>query len=221
MNRRTFIRVVGGVGLSSAVPFSYAVAAKKPAAASAGVLVEAASFAEKGGWKLDTQHYQQMGGCSLLAHGMGKPVANATARVTIPRSGKWNVWVRTRDWCPGDWQAPGRFQVLVDGKPLKPEFGVEGETLACGTGSAAVAVLAAKRFNWPDEYRKGKDMLVMVRSGDTLRVSVTADDDWTITDLCLETIVRFLYFGEVHPDLAEKALSGESTASGPVHQSQD
>jgi hypothetical protein len=54
------------------------------ALADSGILVEAASFTELGGWKLDTQHYQQMGGCYLLAHGMGKPVANSATSVTIP-----------------------------------------------------------------------------------------------------------------------------------------
>lgn len=127
MNRRTFIRIVGGVSLSSTVSLPYAFGAKKVAAADSGVLLEAASFTEVGGWKLDTQHYQQMGGCYLLAHGMGKPVANATTTVKIPQAGEWNVWVRTRNWCPGDWQAPGRFKVLVDGVPLKPEFGAEGK----------------------------------------------------------------------------------------------
>ena len=87
MNRRTFIRVVGGVGLTSAVPFRYVFGAEKAALATSGVLVEAASFAELGGWKLDTQHYQQMGGCYLLAHGMGKPVANARTTVKIPAVG--------------------------------------------------------------------------------------------------------------------------------------
>jgi len=126
MNRRTFIRVVGGISLSSTVSLPYAFGAGRAATATSGVLVEAASFAKPGGWKLDTQHYQQMGGCYLLAHGMGKPVDNASTTVNIPQSGKWYVWVRTRDWCPGDWQAPGRFRVLVDGVPLKPEFGTEG-----------------------------------------------------------------------------------------------
>ena len=126
MNRRTFIRVVGGVSLSSTVSLPYAFGAKSAATAS-GVLVEAAAFTDTGGWKLDTQHYQQMGGCYLLAHGMGKPVANAATTVRIPESGKWNVWVRTRDWCPGEWQSPGRFRVFVNGKALKPEFGSECE----------------------------------------------------------------------------------------------
>ena len=136
MNRRTFIRVVGGVSLSSTVSLPYAFGVGKAATATSGVLVEAASFAKPGGWKLDTQHYQQMGGCYLLAHGMGKPVDNASTTVKIRQSGKWHVWVRTRDWCPGDWQAPGRFKVLVDGVPLKPEFGAQGERWHWQSGGA-------------------------------------------------------------------------------------
>lgn len=74
---------------------------------------------------MDTQHYQQMGGCYLLAHGMGQPVAPARAEVTLPDRGTWHVWVRTRNWCPGDWAAPGRFKVRVDGRELPVEFGTE------------------------------------------------------------------------------------------------
>jgi hypothetical protein len=122
-----FVRVVGGAAVTSTVPFDHAQGAEKDAFDTSGVLVEAASFAERGGWKLDTQHYLQMGGCYLLAHGMGRPVADARTKVTIPRSGTWHVRVRTRDWCPGDWQAPGRFKVHVNGAPLKPEFGTEGK----------------------------------------------------------------------------------------------
>ena len=127
MSRRTFVRVVGGVGLTSALPFNYVVGAEESEKGATGILVEAASFSDPGGWKLDTQHYHQVGGCYLLAHGMGKPVTDARTRVTIPSAGTWHVWVRTRDWCPGDWEAPGRFEVLVNGEPLKTEFGAEGE----------------------------------------------------------------------------------------------
>ena len=126
-DRRTFIRVVGGVAVASAVPFRYVVGAPAAALSSSGVLVEAAAFAQRGGWKLDTQHYQQMGGCYLLAHGMGKPVANAKTAVALPQAGTWHVSVRTRNWCPGDWKAPGRFQLRVNGKLLAAEFGTEGE----------------------------------------------------------------------------------------------
>jgi hypothetical protein len=127
MDKRTFIRIVGGVALTSAVPFRYVVGAEPARAGSSGVLVEAAAFARPGGWQLDTQHYQQMGGCYLLAHGMGKPVANAKTKVAFPETGTWHVWVRTRNWCPGNWQAPGRFKLRVGGATLAMEFGAESE----------------------------------------------------------------------------------------------
>jgi hypothetical protein len=136
MSRRTFIRIVGGVGLTSAVPFSYTVGAETTKDDTSGVLVEAASFTDKGGWKLDTQHYHQMGGCYLLAHGMGKPVAHATTKVPLPERGTWHVSVRTRDWCPGDWKAPGRFRVRLAGRLLESEFGAEGEAWHWQSGGA-------------------------------------------------------------------------------------
>lgn len=127
MDKRTFIRIVGGGALTSAVPFRYVVGAEPARGGSSGVLVEAAAFARPGGWQLDTQHYQQMGGCYLLAHGMGKPVANANTKVAFPETGTWHVWVRTRNWCPGNWQAPGRFKLRVGGTTLALEFGAESE----------------------------------------------------------------------------------------------
>jgi len=126
MDRREFIRVIGGVAVASSVAPGYVLgdSTKK----SEGVLVEACGFEDLGGWKLDTQHYHQMGGVYLLAHGMGKPIANATTSVKLPEPGTWNVWVRNRDWCPGDWDSPGQFKVKVDGTYLKPTFGAAKET---------------------------------------------------------------------------------------------
>ncbi|TVS14715.1 MAG: FAD-dependent oxidoreductase [Planctomycetaceae bacterium] len=123
MNRRTFLRVIGGVAFTSAVAPRYVFGAL--GSGSSGVLVEACCFDDLGGWEVDTQFYQQMGGNFLLAHGMGEPVANAKTKFRLPAAGKWRTWVRTRDWCPGDWEAPGRFKVKVDGNDLDPVFGTE------------------------------------------------------------------------------------------------
>lgn len=123
MDRRQFIRIIGGSAFAASVAPNYLFAASGKGAH--GILVEASNFANPGGWKLDTQFYQQMGGNHLLAHGMGVPVRNATTTVKIPEDGKWKVWVRTRDWCPGEWQAPGRFKVKFNGEFLEPEFGVK------------------------------------------------------------------------------------------------
>ena len=45
------------------------------------VLLEAESFEEHGGWLLDTQFIDLMGSPYMLAHGLGKPVADATTTV--------------------------------------------------------------------------------------------------------------------------------------------
>ena len=94
----------------------------------AEVFVEAEQFAQRGGWVLDPQFMDQMGSPYLLAHGLGVPVADATTTVEFPSAGTYRVLVRTMDWV-ARWKAPGtpgRFQVLVGGKPLAATFGTEG-----------------------------------------------------------------------------------------------
>jgi hypothetical protein len=92
------------------------------------VLVEAESFETPGGWKLDTQFIDNMGSPYLLAHGLGRPVKDATTMVAFPATGEYRVFVRTKDWV-AQWKAPGqpgRFQLLVDGEPLNETFGTHG-----------------------------------------------------------------------------------------------
>lgn len=139
-DRRSFLRIVGGLGITAAMPFRYLVGGPAVQPQAEGVLVEAGAFAERGGWQLDTQHYLQMGGCYLLAHGMGRPVPNARTRVALPQAGTWHVWVRTRNWCPGAWQAPGRFRLRIDGRALAPEFGTERATWHWQKGGAIEVV---------------------------------------------------------------------------------
>ena len=102
------------------------------------ILVEAESFAEPGGWVLDTQFIHLMGSPYLLAHGLGKPVADATTTVKFPSPGEYRVWVRTKDWV-AQWKAPGqpgRFQLLVDGQPLAEAFGTQGAEWSWQSGGA-------------------------------------------------------------------------------------
>lgn len=112
------------------------------------VLVEAEAFADTGGWVVDQQFMDFMGSPMLLAHGLGVPVKDATTEVAFAAPGRCRVWVRTRDWvapwhAPG---APGRFELRVDGRPLRTLFGTEGAEWHWQDGGAvdvgAVATLA-------------------------------------------------------------------------------
>ncbi|MEZ5387347.1 MAG: FAD-dependent oxidoreductase [Prosthecobacter sp.] len=90
--------------------------------------IEAESFAEHGGWVLDTQFIDVMGSPYLMAHGMGKPVKDASTEVQVP-AGEYTLWARTKNWV-GPWDAPGapgRFEISVNGEKLKHEFGATGK----------------------------------------------------------------------------------------------
>ena len=68
-----------------------------------------------------------MGSPYLLAHGLGRPVKDATTEIEFPAPGKYRVFVRTKDWvarwkAPG---APGKFELLIDGKSLGHTFGTK------------------------------------------------------------------------------------------------
>ena len=94
----------------------------------AQVLVEAESFESHGGWKLDTQFIDNMGSSYLLAHGIGRPVKDATTTVSFPESGRYRLFVRTKDWV-ARWKAsgqPGRFQLRINGEAVKETFGTKG-----------------------------------------------------------------------------------------------
>jgi diaminopimelate epimerase len=96
------------------------------------------------------------------------------------------------------------------------EFGVEAETLACGTGSSASAIETALRQGWEDKFGKcKKPVLVHSRSGEILRVFFSthppgqckAPCETAVTDVCLETTVRLIVRGELHKDFIAEACS--------------
>jgi hypothetical protein len=90
------------------------------------VLVEAENFNNKGGWVIDQQSMDVMGSPYLMAHGMGIPVEDAAATVKFRNTGKYYVFVRTRNWTAA-WsdKAAGRFQLSIDGYRMDKEFGIE------------------------------------------------------------------------------------------------
>jgi len=87
------------------------------------IFIEAENFNDKGGWVVDPQFVEQMGSPYLLAHGMGKTVKDATTEIKVENTDTYHVWVRTKNWAPGDWEAPGRFLVSIDGKKLDNQLG--------------------------------------------------------------------------------------------------
>ncbi len=100
------------------------------------VLVEAESFANKGGWVVDQQFMDQMGSPFLMAHGMGVPVKDAQTTVTFPEKGKYRMFVRTRNWV-ARWNskdAPGKFRMAIDGKDAGAVFGTQSAEWAWQDG---------------------------------------------------------------------------------------
>ncbi len=99
---------------------------------------------DNGGWKTDVQFMDVMGSPYLLAHGCGLRVLDATARIEVPETGDWRVWVRSRKWTDG----AGAFKVRVGGAVLAHTFGVsqsewaweDGGTVRLEKGTACIAL---------------------------------------------------------------------------------
>lgn len=122
--RRNFLKIAGLSSVSSLVANNL-FGMGNDDSGSASVLMDAVSFKNLGGWKVDPQFIEQMGSPYLLAHGMGIPVENASTTFNTPEAGEYQLWVRTKDWCPGKWVAPGRFQLQVNGELVETVFGTE------------------------------------------------------------------------------------------------
>ncbi len=93
------------------------------------VVVEAESFNDWGGWVNDTQFMDQMGSPYLLAHGMGKRVADAKTTLSL-KGGEYRVYVRTKNWT-GPWhktasEGAGGFKLIVNGVALPSTLGLQG-----------------------------------------------------------------------------------------------
>lgn len=98
------------------------------AAYSKGILVEAESFAQVGGWSVDQQFMDLMGSPYLIAHGMGKPVADASSVFKVDESGTYHIYARTFNWV-SPWtesEGPGAFRIQINGKALKAVLGATG-----------------------------------------------------------------------------------------------
>ena len=94
------------------------------------IFLECESFEKKGGWVVDPQFVEQMGSPYLLAHGMGRPVENASTSIQVPSSGTYHVWARTTDWAPGNWEDLARRTAASGNHGILQGMGME----LCGQG---------------------------------------------------------------------------------------
>ena len=111
----------------------------------ASFLVEAEQFSDPGGWGIDTQFIESMGSPYLIAHGMGKPVADASTEIEVPADGSYQVFVRTIDWTKrlDRPESAGRFKVSVNGELLPGELG-KGEATWNWQSAGKVELKAGK-----------------------------------------------------------------------------
>ena len=125
LGRRSFIKHTGVGVLALMLP--RATWGQTSGSAGAGsLLLEAEQFAERGGWLLDSQFHDELGFSYLLAHGLGEPVENARTQAEFSEEGEYYLWVRTKNWVSGgDWDPPGRFQLLIEGEPVETTFGTK------------------------------------------------------------------------------------------------
>lgn len=93
------------------------------------LFIEAESFTNKGGWVVDQQFMDVMGSPYLMAHGLGIIVENASTTVRFKNTGKYYLYVRTRNWVAewSDKKAPGQFQLELNDKPVEKIFGCENQ----------------------------------------------------------------------------------------------
>ena len=75
------------------------------AASAQTVFIEAESLTSHGGWKLDTAFTNIVGSPYLLAHGLGKPVADAQGTAKSPCAGEYYLAVGS-DFRPQNQSCP-------------------------------------------------------------------------------------------------------------------
>jgi hypothetical protein len=98
-----------------------------PAAHTETLFIEAESFDSHGGWSLDTSFIPVMGSPYLLAHGLGKPVADATGKLRqgrqqLPDLGPHQRLGRSLEGT----RTPAGSNFWSNGSALNTEFGTEG-----------------------------------------------------------------------------------------------
>ena len=94
------------------------------------LLLSTTAFDNVGGWTKDSQFVLTMGGAYLLAHGLGKPVADATTTFQVANNGRYHVYAYTFNWV-SPWHedmAPGTFHITIDGNQESESLGNTGRS---------------------------------------------------------------------------------------------
>lgn len=100
------------------------------------MFIECENFQKLGGWTVETQSMRQLGSSYVMAHGYGKPVADAETHVTFPEAGEYTVWARTRNW-NAEWTKGAAGLFLVDVSPLDSTPVSCFSSQVLGSGSSA------------------------------------------------------------------------------------
>ena len=71
---------------------------RKPHTLDHSLILSCAAFEDAGGWIRDSEFILEMGGVYLLAHGLGKPVADALTTIDCLRDGDYYLCAFTYNW---------------------------------------------------------------------------------------------------------------------------
>ena len=94
------------------------------------IFLECERFKDLGGWTVESQFHGETGSSYLMAHGLGRPVADATTTFSVQTGGVFKAYVQTRNWT-AKWspKAPGagRFHLIVNGETAPRALGADGD----------------------------------------------------------------------------------------------
>ena len=106
------------------------------------LLLECEGFDELGGWVIDTQVMDQMGSPYVMAHGLGRPVADATTKVAFP--------ARTFLAC---WCGLATDRPLERAQPARPSRSAWGQSPGDGVRHEECSLALAGRQDSGDRQR--------------------------------------------------------------------
>lgn len=143
------------------------------------IILSASMFSNFGGWVLDTQFVTNMGMPYLLAHGLGRPVEDAVTEFTVTSEGEYSLFVYTYNWV-SPWhkeEAPGIFEVTIDGSKTGPVFGCRAVKWGWESGGKVTLSQGNHRLTLHDLTGfEGRVGMIVLSAEDTPVLPETAAD---------------------------------------------